>query len=146
MKIILTKNIKGLGKVGDTKTVADGYARNFLLPRKLVELATESAIKKAKDIAKKKERGEKEGSVKIQKMGEELKGKTVIIKAKEKGGKLFGSIGQKEIAASLKKMKLAVPEKLIIMEKPIKKVGEKEIAVKLGKGVEIKLKVIVEKE
>lgn len=146
MEIILIKNIKGLGKVGDIKKVADGYARNFLLPQKLAEPATESAIKKAEDLAKKKSRGEKEKLAETRKLAEKLKGKAVVIKAKEKGGKLFGSIGAKEIAAGLKKMGLEISEKSIVMEKPIKEIGEKEVKVKLGGGVEAKVKVVVEKE
>ena len=146
MEIIITKNIKGLGKVGDVKKVADGYARNFLLPQKLAEAATENAIKKAGDLADKESRGEKEKSAGARKLAEKLKGKTVTIKAKEKNGKLFGSVGVKEIAAGLKKMGLEISEKSIVIEKPIKKIGEQEIKVKLGGGEEEKVRVVVEKE
>lgn len=146
MKIILTKNIEGLGKAGDVKKVADGHARNFLLPQKLAEIATESAIKKAGDLAKEKTREKKEELAKIQESAEKLKGKTITIKAKEKEGKLFGSIGSREIVAGLKKIGLKIPEKSIIMEKPIKEIGGKEIKVKLSGGEKVKIKVIVEKE
>lgn len=146
MKIILIKNIEGLGKIGDIKEVAGGYARNFLLPQKLAEPATESAIKKAADLAKKKISEKKEKLSEIETLIKKLKGRTVKIKAKEKDGKLFGSIGAKEIATALKKMKIEIAKKSIIMEKSIKKIGEKEIRIKLGKKTEVEIKVVVEKE
>ena len=146
MKIILVKDIKGLGKAGDIKEVADGYARNFLLPQKIAESATENAVKEVKELAKKRAREEKEKMAEKQKLAEKLKNKAVKIKAKEKGGKLFGSIGAKEISSELEKMGLKIAEKSIAIEKPIKEIGEKEIAVKLGGGVEARIKVVVEKE
>jgi len=146
MKIILVKDIKGLGKAGDIKEVADGYARNFLLPQKMAEAATENAVKEVEGLAKKRAREEKEKLAEKQKLAEKLKNKAVKIKAKEKGGKLFGSIGAKEISAELGKMGLKIAEKSIAIEKPIKEIGEKEIAVKLGGEVEVRIKVVVEKE
>lgn len=146
MRIILIENINNLGKKGDTREVSDGYARNFLLPRKLAEVATPDAINKSKIQAEKSIEKEKEGLEKIKKLAQELEGKEIIIKAKAKKGKLFGSIGKKEISKELKKKGLDVSENNILLENPIKEIGDMEISVGLSKGIEAKIRLIIEEE
>ncbi len=146
MKIILLNDINSLGKKGDIKEVADGYARNFLLPQKLAEVATELAVKKIETIKKKITEGNKKDLEKNEKLASELDGREVLIKAKEKNGKIFGSIGAKEIAKELKKQKLEVGEKAIMLNEPIKDIGEKEVLVQLDHGIEANIKVIAEAE
>ncbi|GBE16695.1 50S ribosomal protein L9 [bacterium BMS3Abin15] len=146
MKIILLQDVNSLGKKGDIKEVADGYARNFLLPQKLAEAATGSAVKKVETVKEKFAEGNKKDLEKNEKLASELDGRDVIIKAKEKNGKLFGSISAKEIAKELKKQKLEITEKAIVLDEPIKEIGEKEVLIQLDHGIEVNIKVIVEAE
>lgn len=146
MKIILLNDVNNIGKKGDVKEVADGYARNFLLPQKLAEAATKEAVKKIETIKNKITEGNKKDLEKNEKLASELDGRKVIIKAKEKDGKLFGSIGAKEIAKELKKQKMEIEEETIIFGDPIKEIGEKEVLVRLNNGIEINIRVIVEAE
>lgn len=144
MKIILLQSIKGLGNIGDIKDVADGYARNFLFPKKLAAIATPEAVKITN--AEKEERVEenKKELEKIQKLAEEIKDKKIVIQAKEKKGKLFGSVGVKEIAQELEKLGFSIDEKRIILGKPIKEIGEINITIELGNNIKTQIKVIIE--
>lgn len=145
MKVILTEDVKSLGKKGELKEVSEGYARNFLIPKKLVQVATEEAIEKLnqeQDEARKKEKIEEE---KLKRLASEINGKKIIIKAKSEKGKLFGSIGAGEIAKELKKQNFNIQEKSILLDSPIKIIGEKEIIIDLGKNVKTKVIISIEK-
>jgi len=140
MKVILNQDIKTLGKKGDIKNVADGYARNFLLPKKLAQAATQEAIKniKTQNVKKKiKQQTEEEG---LKKLLEKLKAKKIVIKSRQKDGKLFGSVTAKDIVQSLQKEDLEISPNCIIIKENIKNVGEYEIEIKLAKGIEGKMK------
>lgn len=146
MKVILLQDIKSLGQRGDIKNIADGYARNFLLPKKMARVATPEAIK---DIKAKKVKEEQEKQANLEKLkasAESFKGKKVLISAKEKDGKLFGSITAKDIAAALRKEDLEISEKSIIMEETIKKTGEYNITVELVKGIQARISLEVQGE
>ncbi|HRY82163.1 MAG TPA: 50S ribosomal protein L9 [Candidatus Moranbacteria bacterium] len=141
MKIILLQDIKNLGKKGDVKEVAEGYAQNFLMPKKLAEIATEGAIKKA-EIQKEKEKSAKMAEMEeLKNLANKLKNKKISISAKEKGGKLFGSITAKNIEAELKKEGLNILPSSIIIKEAIKKVGEYEIEIKLSEEIKEKIRV-----
>lgn len=145
MEVVLLQDVKTLGKKGDIVKVSDGYARNFILPKKLgveanaanlnnlkLEKAHEAKLAKeqldaAKELAKKIEAGEVKVSVKI---GE--------------GGKVFGSVSGKEIAAAAKtQLGLELDKKKFVLDDSIKNVGVHEVSVKLHKEVTAKLKVNV---
>ena len=146
MKVILLQNIKSLGQVGDIKDVADGYARNFLIPEKMAEVATEEAVKRA-EAKKFQEKSQKEAEIDgLKTLAERISGKKIILKSKEKGGKLFGSITAKDIALALKKEGLEVSEKSIIIKKAIKKVGRYKIEISLDNGIQSKINLAVESE
>lgn len=146
MKVILTQNVDNLGKKGDVRDVAEGYARNFLLPRKLVQIATAAAVEEA-EIKKEKERKEKEESLKnLRLSADSIRGRKIIIKSKEKNGTLFGKVGAKEIIFALKAEKISMEEKNIILEKPIKKTGEYKIKLKLAPEVETEIVVKIQGE
>jgi large subunit ribosomal protein L9 len=139
MKVILLEDIKSLGKKNDIKEVSDGYARNFLFPRKKATPATLMAIKNA-ELKKEKETVlEKEKSEKLKTLAEKIKNHEITISAEEKKGKLFGSITVKLIAAELKKADLEVYPDCIIMKEAIKKTGHYEIPVKLSEQIETKI-------
>lgn len=146
MKVVLTEDIKNIGKKGDVKEVSDGYARNFLLPGKLVSAATESAVKQALEVKSKQLEAEKINREKTTELAKIIAGKKIVIKAKEKKGKLFGSITAKNITRELKKENIEVSEKFIILESPLKETGEYEIKIRLDHGVETSLMLVIEKE
>jgi large subunit ribosomal protein L9 len=146
MKVILKKDIKNIGKEGDIKEVSDGYARNFLLPKKLALPATESAIKQATDAKLKKLETEKIEQEKTNELARIISGKKIIIRAKEKKGKLFGSITAKNIAQELKKEKIEISEKSIIIKNPLKKIGEYEIKINLDYGISSSFLLLIKKE
>ncbi|MBU1146624.1 50S ribosomal protein L9 [Patescibacteria group bacterium] len=148
MKVILLKNVDKVGKVGETKEVAEGYARNFLIPKGLARLATVGVVSAIE--AKTKAAAEKvihEGK-RMKKMAKELSGVEIKIAAKVgEGGKLYGSVGVEDVARELKRKGFAVESGQLKMDKPIKDVGGHEIVVKLGGGLEAKLLVrVVEKK
>jgi large subunit ribosomal protein L9 len=146
MKVILKKDIKNIGKEGDIKEVSDGYARNFLLPKKLALPATESAMKQATDAKLKKLETEKIEQEKTNELARIISGKKIIIRAKEKKGKLFGSITAKNIAQELKKEKIEISEKSIIIKNPLKKIGEYEIKINLDYGISSSFLLLIKKE
>lgn len=118
MKVILLKDVKGLGKAGELVNAKDGYARNFLIPRKLAVEATEANLKKwEEEMAekRKKEQAEYEKAMELKKKIESI---SVNIKSKAgEGGRLFGSITSKDIAQALKKQhKIDVDRKKIEMD------------------------------
>lgn len=145
MKIVLLKDVKNVGKGGDIKEVADGFARNFLFPQKLAEMATEDAIKKVENLRKKQNEDAKKDLEATQKVAEQLDGKEVEILAKAKDGKLFGSITAKNIVKELKKEDFDIKESSIIMDS-VKELGEYDIKIELGHGIEAFLKLVLKEE
>lgn len=144
MKVILLQDVKGLGKRGDLKEVAEGYARNFLFSKKLAEIATESVVKKA--VATKSKQVEKNQMdlEKTQALASSIEGMSITIFSKEKNGKLFGSVQPKDIVSALKKEGIDISEKAITLENHLKEVGEYEIVIKLDHAIETSLAVIIE--
>jgi large subunit ribosomal protein L9 len=144
MKVILLQDVKGLGKKGDFKEVAEGYGRNFLLARKLAEIATEGSVRKVTDIKNKLAEKNKLDLEKTQALADSIEEMSITILCKEKKGKLFGSVQAKDIANALKKEGIIVPEKSIFIEDHIKEVGEYEVAIKLDHAIETSVAVIIE--
>lgn len=144
MKVILLQDVKNIGKSGDIKEVSDGYARNFLLPKKLAEVATPEATKKVEIMKAQEAEVQQADLEKTQALAESLQGRDIVISAKEKDGKLFGSINTKTIAKELKKENLEIDEKSIILPEAIKEIGEYEVKIELDHGIEASILVIVE--
>jgi large subunit ribosomal protein L9 len=144
MKVILLQDIKNIGKKGDIQNVSDGYARNFLLPRKLAEAATDTGIQKVATAKKQEAQIQQADLEKTEALAEQLEGREIVIQAKEKDGKLFGSINAKTIAKELKKENLEVSEKSLILPEPIKEIGEYDVKIELPHGIEASIMVIVE--
>ena len=148
MKVILQQDIKGQGKKGQMIDAAEGYARNYLLPRKLAIPATADAIN-TMNLREKARRAEeaanREAAVQL---GGKLKDVTVKIPAKGgKEGKLFGAITNKEIAeALLAQFRLDVAKQKIVLDEPIKAFGTYEVRAKLGYEVTAKFSVSVTEE
>ena len=143
MTVILLDNIKGVGKKDEVINASDGYARNFLFPKKLaVEANSEnmSKLKAKQDANQYKKSQEKEEA---QKQAEKLKNILLKIAVKSgENGRIFGSITSKEIADSLKEQyKIEVDKKKIDLKEPIKTLGSFNVSIKLYEGVVGNLKI-----
>ena len=146
MKVILLQDVKGQGKKGQLIDISDGYARNFLLPRKLAQEATADNINtmKMNDKAlQEKRQKEREQAVALSKV---LKEMTLTVKAKGGGaGRLFGSVTNAEIADALSKQhKIQLDKRKIVLDDPIKNVGTYTVRCKLGYEVVAELTVVIE--
>ena len=144
MKVILLQDVKKIGKKGDVIEASDGYARNFLFPRKLAQEASETnmhILNNKRENERKQKLAELEAA---QKLAGELKGKEVIVKAKAgENGKLFGAITSKDVSELIKEQyKINIDKKKIVMD-TIKLSGEYEIDVKIYPEVSTKMKVII---
>jgi large subunit ribosomal protein L9 len=144
MKVILLKDVKGVGKKGDVINAADGYARNFLMPRKLAEQATDASmhiLQNQKETERRKKLAEVEAA---QKLANELKGKEITLSVKSgENGRLFGSITGKDIAEELNRQTgLDIDKKKIVVDN-IRQLGGYEVEVKLYPEISTKIKVII---
>ena len=147
MKVILIKDVENLGNAGDVKEVANGYARNFLIPGGYVEVATKSAVERAEKIKIEKEKVAKEGLKGIEEIAEKLESVSIIIKAKaDDSGKLYAAIKSKEIFKSLNDKGFKISEDKIVIEKPIKELGDYEVIINLDHGLEVRIGVVIESE
>lgn len=145
MKVILKEDIKGVGKKDEIINASDGYARNFLFPKKLAVIADTDNLKKLQEkkasISHKKEL-EKEQAKEIAKQLEKIT-LTISVKTGE-NGKIFGSITSKEISEQLKEQqKVEIDKKKINLTEPIKVLGNFSVDIKLFEGVNAKLKINV---
>jgi large subunit ribosomal protein L9 len=133
MKVILLKDIQGTGKKGEVKEVADGYARNFLLPQKLAISASSGNLNRLKDQQRRDQRREEEELHKVNQLAEKLNQITIILSTKTgKEGRMFGSITAKQISEALKKgFQLEVDKKRILFDHPIRSLGVTKVSVKL---------------
>ena len=144
MKVILLQDVKKMGKKGDVIEASDGYARNYLFPRKLAEEATTASmhvLNAKKENERKKKLAELEAA---QKLAAELKGKEVTINAKAgDNGRLFGAITSKDVAELInKEYKLSIDKKKIVMD-TIKVAGTYDIEIKLYPEVSTRMKVTI---
>lgn len=146
MKVILLQDVKGKGKKGQMLEISDGYARNYLLPRKLAVEATADAVntKKMNDKAA-AEKAAKERAEALE-ISRQLRELTLVVTAKGGGaGRLFGSVTNQEIADSLKaKAGIALDKRKIVISDPIKSVGTYTVQCKLGYEITAPLTVKIE--
>lgn len=145
MKVILQQDVKGQGKKGQLIEASDGYARNFLLPRKLAVEATADNINTMKLQEKAKKAKEAAEKAEAEAIAARLKECPVRLTAKAgNGGRLFGSITTKEISEGLKKQyAIDIPKAKLVLDEPIKAFGGYELKAKLGYEVVGTLKVQV---
>lgn len=146
MKVILLQDVKGKGKKGQLLEISDGYARNYLLPRKLAVEATADAVntKKMNDKAA-AEKAAKERAEALE-ISKQLREMTLVVTAKGGGaGRLFGSVTNQEIADALKaKSGIALDKRKIVISDPIKSVGTYTVQCKLGYEITAPLTVKIE--
>ena len=145
MKVILLQDVKGKGKKGQMIEVSDGYARNFMLPKKLAIEATPDAINtmRMNDKAT-QERIAKEKAEALE-VSKKLRAMTLVVKAKGGGaGRLFGSVTNAEIADALAKNGVKLDKRKIVMGETIKNVGTYTVTCKLGYEISAPLTVKIE--
>ncbi len=149
MRVIFQKNVKNVGREGEIKEVADGYARNYLLPQKLAIVATGRIIKEIESRkigAEKKRKAQRKRAESIIK---KLQGQEISLSAKmNEAGKLFAAVKPEEISSVIKKeIGESIDPRDIKVEKPIKTAGEHKIIADFGNNlkIELKLRVIEEK-
>ncbi|OGD24194.1 50S ribosomal protein L9 [Candidatus Azambacteria bacterium RBG_16_47_10] len=147
MKIVLQKDVKGVGKKGDVKEVSDGYGRNFLLKNKLAILATEGAlhvVRALKETREQREKREKEQSEAMIKKLAATPLKTTMKVGTE--GSSFGSVSVAKILTLLKEKGIVLDKSQIVLDHTIKTLGVHEIPVRLDHGYEGHITLTIEKE
>ena len=146
MKVILLEDVKSVGKKGELVNASDGYAKNFLFPKKLAVEATKSNLNDFELKQKAEAKRKKEELEQSQNMAKELENKTVTVKVKTgENGKLFGSVTNKEVAEEIvKQTGMQIDKKKVSIGDPIKMVGERTAVIKLHPKVsaEITIKIV----
>ena len=145
MKVIFNQDVRGQGKRGELKEVSDGYARNYLLPRKLASEATPDMLNafKLKEKAKKAQMDRERAAA--EETAKRLEGVSVTISARAgQGGRLFGAITSQEISDALREQHgIDIEKNKIVQSEPIKSFGNFEVKAKLGYEVSGKINVLV---
>lgn len=147
MKVILTEDVKGHGKKGDVVNAADGYARNYLLPKNLAIPADTANMKQWQRNKDKADAKAAADLAQAQKLAQELKNQEFVVKAKTgEGERLFGSITNKDVAAAMEEAyKVKIDKRNVEMDDHIKTLGSYKVKVKLHPKVKTEVVVRVEK-
>lgn len=145
MRIILLKDVKGLGRKGEVREVNDGYARNALIPKKLAQIATSSGIESVKNDLMQKKEAHDAKIAHFKQLSKSIESAKVqfSLKAGNKG-ELFGSVTTKDIQSELKKFN--ADEADVILEHPIKTIGMHPVIIDFGDGIRTTIQVEVKEE
>ncbi|MGC9332820.1 MAG: 50S ribosomal protein L9 [Anaerolineae bacterium] len=148
MDVLLLKDVAGLGKVGDVKSVADGYGRNYLIPKGLAMMASPGAVRQAERQAAADARRKDRELTEAQELAQALDGLTVTFRARAgEADRLYGSITKANIAEALEgQVGQEVDRRKIDLEEPLKELGTHAITVRLAAEAEAKVTVIIERE
>ena len=148
MRVVFLMDVASKGKRGEIRDVADGYARNFLIPRGLALPATPSAIKATQTLSKEREDRQAREKEMINEVSQRIEGTELLFKAKAGAkGRLHGSITSTAIASRLSEIAdFEIDRKKVILDQPLHELGTHEIKVNLGPESEIKIKVVIEEE
>lgn len=142
MQVVLIKNINNLGKIGEVKNVADGYARNFLLPNNLALLATTKNIEQAKKQIVRKEKNQQDIIVDKKQLAGKLQNYVLEIKAKaDASGTFFAKINKDTIVQQLQNKGIKISAKQLVLAQPIKKIGEYEVKIKIDTDQKASIKI-----
>lgn len=143
MKLILLQDIRGLGRKYEVKEVSDGHARNFLLPKKLAEAATPEALKRLAAHQAETEKEDAELSKRFQEIAQTLTDQSLEISMKADGeGNVFGSVNKDSILKAMREHGWVTKERVeVILEHPLKKLGDYKVPIHLKKGLETELRV-----
>ncbi|MCX8016082.1 MAG: 50S ribosomal protein L9 [Patescibacteria group bacterium] len=142
MKVVLLVDVPKLGKKNEIKEVADGYARNFLIPKNLAVIATPEKIKEIEILKKQEDLFKQQQEQKFKELAKTIRDEQLQFQIKaDKNGKLFGSLHKDKIIEELKKRGIEIEEKQIILDKPLKEVGDYLIKIKFSPKIETELKI-----
>lgn len=146
MKVILQKDVKDVGRVGELVNVSEGFARNFLFPRKLAAEATEKRVKEYEHLKRVAEAKKKKAMAERQELLNKINGTTVTFKlAAGETDKLFGTVTTTDISKELQKAGFSVDRRDIVLEEPIKVLGQHKAVVRYSEDLEAKIQIAVER-
>ena len=145
MKVVLTQDVKGTGKAGETKDVADGYARNYLLPRKLAQPATRGAQEQVDRLRTTTVQREQREVAEARALATRLEAVQVVLKLRSgKDGKLFGAVTNADVASALKQQHgITLDRRKIEFDEPVKAMGPGAAHVKLHREVTARIPLMV---
>ncbi len=147
MKVILQDDVKDLGKVGDLVNVSNGYARNFLFPRKLAMEATEKKVAEWKHLQQVAEAKKKKAQSKRKELIEKLSGVTLTFQVEAgETEKIFGSVTHFDVSNELEQQGFSVDKRDIVIAEQIKVLGQHKATVNLGEGLETEITLVVERK
>jgi large subunit ribosomal protein L9 len=148
VRVVFLNDVDGIARAGEIKNVADGYARNFLLPRKLAAAASTSTVQQAESRAKAIAKEQEKLDEAAQAVADQLSSAAVVIKARVgEGGRLFGSVTSSDIADAInERAGSTVEHRQIVLDAPIKEVGTYEVPVTLTRNVKATVNVEVAAE
>ncbi len=148
MKVIFIEDVPNVARAGDIKEVADGYGRNFLIPKKLAAAATTGSIQEAKRQMERRARQRAETEAEMKQVASEIGGKEVIVTAKTGGKeKLYGSVTSEDIAAAIEKaFGVVVDRRKIEIADPIRQVGTYDVNIRLATEIVPSIKVTVKEQ
>jgi large subunit ribosomal protein L9 len=147
MRVILQKDVKDIGKVGELVNVSQGFARNFLFPRKLAIEATEKRVKEWDHLKRVAEAKKTKAMTERKALISKIEGVTVLFKmpAGADSDKLFGSVTTSDISRELESQGFSVDRRDIHLEEPIKVLGQHKAVVRYGEGLEANIKISVDR-
>lgn len=145
MKLILKRDVENLGEAGDVVEVADGYGNNFLMPRGLAMRASKGALADAEAITRARRKREARNVAEAQERQAELERRPVTVQANAgEDGTLYGSIGTTAIANAVKdQLGIAIDRRKIMLDRPLKELGEHQVGVRIHRDVDATLRVVV---
>jgi len=147
MKIILMDDVPSLGRRGDVRDVATGYARNFLLPRKLALPATAANLQNLDHLKRQRERAEHKAREEAQAATQRIEALTLAVATRaSEDGRLYGSVSAQDIVEFLEKHKIPVEKRRVALDEPIKALGEYRVPIRLHHDVTATLAVSVTRE
>lgn len=143
MQVILYADVKGVGKKGELKNVADGYALNALFPKKLAVPATVDSIQQLEEEEKRKKIIVEQEIVRERELTKKISGITITLVRRAEKGKLFGAIHEGDIVEALASEHIPVEKKQVFFEKQIKEIGSHSIGVNLGHGIKTSFNIVI---
>ncbi len=145
MKVMLTKDVENVGRAGDIKEVADGYGRNYLLPRKLAIVARKGVEEEARRLREAAAKREAKDREEAQALADEINDRTVVVRLKVgEEGKAFGSVTNADIAQALKAQhQVEIDRHRIDLREPIKTLGEHQVPLRLHRDVSAHINLVV---
>lgn len=144
MKVILMKDSPKIGKIGDVKEVASGYALNFLLPQGIAKVATPAGMKQVEELKRKRAEAVADEKRALLLQANALRDRSVVIRTKAEEGRLFGSVGSEEIVAALSTEGIEIDSKILDIPKAFKQVGQYEVTAHFGKGIDVSFEVKIQ--